>query len=517
LPVLLLGSVFVLAAIVIMHAGRSTTFTFDEWVFVTSRIGWRPHILLYPHNEHLSLLPVLVYKILFETVGINNYAVFRFVSVLFNLGCGAVLFVYVRRRLGPWIALGFAANLVLTAAGSWDTVWAFQIGFLGSLLTGVAALLLLDDRTRRSDIAACVLVCISLSSSSQGLVFAAAVLLETLLRPDRWRRLWVPAVPIVLYLAWYLKYGYSNLDLANGIPKIPNEILHGLSVGAAAATGMPTEYGGVLAVALVAGVLYTLTRAGARLPRLLAAAALPITFWVIASLARASLPPDEPRYIYPTIVFLVVLTAEAFRLLLPASPIPIVLGAILGLGALASASQLNPVGDTLRGESYQAKARATTAELIGPRIGPDYLIIPTPQVTTYLYYRAAHAYHSTIAIPAARIPTLPGAIRTDLDKALVEAIYPVPKPTTAPTPAGCKSVPGTGKDTIVRLPTRALYVSPGKAPVTLKFRRFSDTFVNGPAAVAPGKPQVASFVPDRSTQPWIAAVSSTAPFKACPA
>ena len=513
---MLLAAVFISAVIVIMHAGRDTTFAMDDWTWVQGRISWRPHIFLYPHNEHLSALPIFVYKVLFETVGLAHYWVWRLVAVAFDLTCAGLLFVFVRRRLGPWLALGLAANLVFTGTGAIDIVWPFQIGFLGSLATGIGALLLLDDDTRRSDIGACVLLCLCLSSSSQGLVITAAVLLNTLLRPRLRERFWVPLIPIVLYIAWYVKYGRSTLELGAGIPQIPNHVFHGLSVGTTAATGLPTEYGGVLAAGLIAAVLYSVTRAGVRLPALLTAVALPLIFWVIVSLARTGVAPDEPRYIYPTSFFVIVMAAEALLPLVPPNPVPIMLAAILGLGALGGAAGLNPFGDVLRQQANDMRANLSAAELLHDRLPPDYTAY-ADYVHMGEYDRAAAAYGSTIHWSAAQIPKRSASERAGVDAALVRIGYPAPKPTSDKPPAGCSAQAGNGKDATIRLPGAQLYIQPGAAPVEIRLRRFGDTFPkDAQFQVAPGSAQTMTIPSDRSRQPWIVALRSQAGFKACP-
>src|SRR4051812_1709956 len=154
LPLIALACVMVIAAVVIMHAGRDTTFWYDEWDFLTRRLEWNPHALLYPHNEHLSLLPAFVYKVLLELFGMNHYGVFRAVAVVFDLACGALFYVYLVPRVGEWIAVALTACLVLMGAAAFDFVWPFQIGYLGSLAAGLGALIALDRGTRGGDIAA---------------------------------------------------------------------------------------------------------------------------------------------------------------------------------------------------------------------------------------------------------------------------------------------------------------------------------------------------------------------------
>ena len=50
-----------------------------------------------------------------------------------------------RAGVGPWIATATASMSLLLAGAAWaDIVWAFQVGFVGSLACGLAHLLLAD-------------------------------------------------------------------------------------------------------------------------------------------------------------------------------------------------------------------------------------------------------------------------------------------------------------------------------------------------------------------------------------
>jgi hypothetical protein len=515
--VVILGCVFVVAAIVIMHAGRNTTFYFDDWNFVNERLGWRPHVLLYPHNEHLSLLPVLVYKLLFETVGLDNYGVFRFVSVLFNLTSGTLLFIYVRRRLGPWPALGFSSVLVVMGAGAWDIVWPFQIGFLGSMAATLGALLMLDRRSRAGDIAACLLVCVSLSSSSQGLMLLAAVIIEVLVRPDRWRRIWIPAIPLVLYGLWYLKYGAGHLNWETGIPLIPDRIYTGLQAGSSAATGLPDSYGATLALALIAAFIYSLTAARDRLPRLLMVAAMPIAFWALIALARTGLPPTEPRYLYPTGIYIVLLASECFLLFAPRGVAAVAIAVLLGMGALARVPALNSVGDTLRGEALSARSSLTAGEILIDRIGPKTLVAPgQPQLFLHEYEKAAARYGSTVTWTPDQLRHQSAAERGAVDSALIRLIGPFAAPAPSHIRANCKAFPGDKKDRGGPLASRTLLVEAGAQPVEVRLRRFGDGVSEQPQVTVPPNSNASVNLPkDRAPQPWIAAVRSGASFNAC--
>jgi hypothetical protein len=516
LPVLVLACVFVIAAIVIMHAGRDTTFFYDDWNFVTQRLGWRPHILLYPHNEHLSLLPVLVYKLLFETVGLDHYGVYRFVAVLFNLACGTLIFFYVRRRLGDWIAVGLALVLVLMGASAYDIIWPFQIGFLGSMAAGLAALLCLDRRTFRGDVLACFFTAVSLSSSSQGLFFLLAIAIDWAFHDERLRRIWVPGIPAVLYGLWYLKYGVGHLTWGKA-PQIPDQIYGGLSAGSAAATGMPDSFGPTLALIVIAALLFALPRAGVRLPRLIIVAAMPVAFFALTVLARG-LPPTEARYIYPTAIFVVLLASESFAPYAPTGVLAICIAVLLAMGALGRAPALNALGDQLRVQAANARSGLAAGEIMIDHLDP--LVAPDPeqpQLHIGWYDRAVKQYGSSATWTPQQIPSRSPAERGAVDAALIRLIGPFAGPPPAKAPANCTSNPGDNQRQEIKLPAGRLYVKAGTQPVAVVLRRFGDAFTDTPQVeVKAGSAATIGLPKDRATQQWTAGVSSTAPFSACP-
>src|SRR5436309_15189564 len=69
---------------------------------------------------------------------------------------------------------------------------------------------MLDRRDRLGDIAACVLLAVSLASSGVGLVIALGLVVDVLWGRRRWRDSWILAVPLVLYGAWWLSYQHTN-------------------------------------------------------------------------------------------------------------------------------------------------------------------------------------------------------------------------------------------------------------------------------------------------------------------
>ena len=73
------------------------TFYYDEWNFLINRQEFTADALLRPHNEHNVMVAVLLFKGLWELVGLDHYLAFRLLVVALHLLCGGMLYVYARR------------------------------------------------------------------------------------------------------------------------------------------------------------------------------------------------------------------------------------------------------------------------------------------------------------------------------------------------------------------------------------------------------------------------------------
>ena len=151
---------------------RGDSFFFDEWDFINlaSTTGYW-HNVLQPHQGHPSMIPYTIYEVLLRIVGMRHYGPYQAVLLFLDVSCGTLLFLLLRRKIHP-IAAGALPALLMLLGPSWqDILWPFQIGFLGSVAGGLGALVLIDRRTRRADIGACICLLASTgcSGSSAGL------------------------------------------------------------------------------------------------------------------------------------------------------------------------------------------------------------------------------------------------------------------------------------------------------------------------------------------------------------
>ncbi len=120
----------VLAAAFLYRETRGTTLWFDEWSWALRRRGSGLDTFLDPHNGHLSLVPVSIYKALFAIAGLTDYRPYRVLVIAAHLGCVVLVFLYARKRVGDFAGV-LAAILILLLGPGWQNfLWPFQIAWL---------------------------------------------------------------------------------------------------------------------------------------------------------------------------------------------------------------------------------------------------------------------------------------------------------------------------------------------------------------------------------------------------
>lgn len=216
------GCVGVAAPLVLFRLGNYRWFFSDDWSFLASgRLGSAKD-LFQPHNAHWMTIPFIVYRLLWHVVGLKSYLPYQAVALAIHVSV-VVLLRSVVLRVGarPWIATAAAGAFLLFGPGSDNIVWAFQIGFTGSLVLGLAQLLLTDhdggfDRRDAIGIAAGLgaLMC-----SGVGVTMAIVVGLAALLRRG-WKVAAVETVPLGAAYALYTLIEHPQAVSPFGRPPI---------------------------------------------------------------------------------------------------------------------------------------------------------------------------------------------------------------------------------------------------------------------------------------------------------
>ena len=246
------------------------TFLIDDWDLLLSRRGFNAHALFDPHANHLIVGPVLVYKAIQATIGMESIVPYAVASIVCFLASVFLLFIYLSRRVGDWIALAAVLPILVMGTAYEDLLTAFQINYFGSIAFGIGALLAIERRDRRGDVIACALLVASLAFAEIALAFAAGVLVAIVLQRGPLRRCWVIAVPAVLYAVWFVIYeagGSSDLSVHN-VALSPAYVVDGFasSLGSLLGLGTPTifhgegglPFGRPLLVAAIAGATFWL-------------------------------------------------------------------------------------------------------------------------------------------------------------------------------------------------------------------------------------------------------------------
>lgn len=305
----------VAAFVLISYVDRGMWFRGDDFDFLAQRgLHGATKSIWVPHNVHWSTLPVLLWRLIFVFAKLRTARPYLMALYVVHLALAHVLWRVMRRTgSGPFVATGLAALFAVLGAGAENIVWAFQIGFVSSLLLGWIAVLLLDHGTPSlwRDVVAVAVGIGALMTSGVAVTMVALGAAVALARRG-WRAFATYAVPCaVVYLVWFALVGHEGRSPTMGaeatLLALPDYVLTGLANGLSAASGS-NDLGPAL---LVAVVLFAAWRGGREgrspaAPALLAVAA-PLVFFSITAIGRDSFGSKEAsasRYVYISVALL---------------------------------------------------------------------------------------------------------------------------------------------------------------------------------------------------------------------
>ena len=413
---------FVIAAAVagsgaILWLSRTFNFYFDEWTFILpSDASWT--VYLQPHNEHPAMLLRLIYAVLLGTVGMRSYLPYMAVLLALHATSVVLLFELVRRRAGDVVAIAAALLLLVLGAGWENLLWAFQIGFVGSVACGLSALLVLSEsgrphprEARNASQAgpphqvgrpgpAALLLFGSLLFSGIGLFFLIAAGVWLALTPDRRRELvWLAPVAFAL-VAWYLAYGRSGAttSVTGNLQALPLYVAWGLAASVAGLVGQ-SLYGPALLVVALAVLGFSWFRHRPDGFTIGIAVAL-LAFYVVIGLSRAQIGYEQSgagRYVYEGAIFWILLLADAARRLPWHGTWRPALIACVFLACFSSSVLLYTwaLAKTEQMQREAADLQALATERQDPCLNPNGVVDPLvlPQIASPgPYYRAVDRY-----------------------------------------------------------------------------------------------------------------------------
>lgn len=540
-PLVLLGVALLAATVLLVTFTAGLTFFQDTWEFLMTRRAFNANALLEPHNEHIVLFPVLIEQLFLRVFGMSSALPEYLLLIVALLVTAVLIFVYVRRRTGPWLALMAAVALLFLGPAWQDLLWPFELGFVCSILFGVAMLLALDYEERRWDIAACVFLALSLGFPGAGVAFAVGAGVDVLqkARTRGWQRLYIPAIPLLLFGLWWLGWGHdaeNHLSLHNALAS-PVYIMEGFAASVAALVGLSSttgaeinapEWGRPLLVALIALVAVGQARKPGVYSRFWPVAATAVTFWFLAAFNFIEgREAYTSRYLY---------LGAAFVLLLGANLLKGVRIGKRGLWAcgivtlLAVASNLAPLkdgADWLEGQTELTRADLAGIEIAQRTVDPSFGLTPEIAGTPSLIdvradeYLAAVDEYGSPAYTEAELADASEEARFQADKVLANAL-PVTtevQPGALAAAAGCTSIPAGAGPTTAPLPLHPGLTKIGFAagePGTIRLRRFATKEYPLSTEGIAGESTVLLEIPsDKVKRPWLLQVEATQPVTVC--
>lgn len=529
-PIVLLVVAVAASAALLFSFVSNLIFVGDSWEFLAGRPDWSVSTFLEPFNEHAVLVTALIFKVLLTLFGMDSALPFYAVSISLFLLCAVLMFAFMRRRVGDWAALAGAVLLLFMGAAYEDLLWEFQMSFFGSIAAGLGAFLALDREDRTGDRLATALLVLSMSFSSLGVPFVIATAVRIGLGPPpRWRRAYVPLIPLALYGIWWVASGHSagnGIGLGD-IPDLPRYTFEAAAAGIASLLGrQPIEGNGappvlaqVLTLLLGAILVYWIARRRQVPPGLIVGLVLALSFWGLLALDRGPIRFSS-RFQYPSGVFLLIIATEALRGQRLPRLANFVLVAITA-GAMAGGVALLEQGYSARWKSNSDTTRANLAavEIAGAKARSDFEIrFPPSLYIPVESYRDARRAHGTPAYSEAELLSAEDTERRRADRTLVTALdLSLLAPASAGRLVRCRAArPRPGSEAKLSLGAQGKFqlANLSDREVSVEAGRFSpDIPVN--LGVLPPRASASLHLPaDESDRPWQLAVAD-GPIRVC--
>ena len=386
-----------LVSVLYLLVQRDTTFAVDEFDWIGLAGSAPLHGLIEPLNGHLIVLPLVVFRIGLELFGTSHLG-FTLVELVFLISVSLGIYVFSRERLGPLLAFA-PAVIPLTLGAGWPLLSAPLIGieWAAAITFGLWALIAVERNSRRSDVAACILLVLSLASFSIAMPFLVACAIAIFLGESRWRRSWIVIIPTVLYAVWYVWANSQSTSAPIDIGSViwlPAYVMDSVIAVSAAVAGFNLDYGpattlgldgfdrgrfvravglALMLLLLLAWSIRYVVKSGRPVGPLLVVLAIPLLLWTSQGLLLDEFRrPIEYRYLFGSTVAVMLVLAELFRPV--RASVPLVL-TTLGLVAVSAIMGLVPFSQGRNAQlalSTEARAVMSALEIAGDNADPSF-------------------------------------------------------------------------------------------------------------------------------------------------
>jgi hypothetical protein len=464
-------AVLAIAAGCIVVAGRGSTFFYDEWIWIMQRRSPGSASLLEPFNNHLMALPIATYQVLYRVVGLDSQAPYRLLLLAGHLTACALLYVYLRRRVGWLVALAGAAALAFFGYAWAVIIWPISLGWVYAASAGVAALLLVDRDSRRADLGATAALLVGVASSGIAVPFVLGITVELGLR-RAWRRLFVPGVPLVLFGAWYLRYGTGTNDRGSigQIVEFAEKLLAQTVGTLLGLDDRGTEAQVVFAVVALALVALWFALGRPHSPRLVGNAVALGSFTLLLAYSRAT-SGLTTWHSYAAAVLLLLTLGELVAGRSFGTVATVAIGVVVVWSIAWNLGQLSDGADLQRGRAEEMRAQLAAVDLAGPLVDPGFRPGPLFLETHAGPYLDVAAEYGSPAYSLSELRHAPRHARGAADVALVDGIGLTLAPATPDLACAPALRSGTGT-VVVHGRAPSLVVAASDGPTTVRAGAF---------------------------------------------
>lgn len=251
----------VAAVPILWSVGRHQWFNRDDWAFVLTREQMRTGVgtaewLFAPQDGHWLTVPILLYRVVVATVGIDSYWPFLLLALVSHTGAVLLSRAWCRRvGVSPWTTTLLAVMLLLFGAGWHNLMFAIQVCYSLSVVCFLAQLLLVDHDgpVDRRDLAGAAVGLVGVMTSGFGPIFMIGLAALLVLR-RRWLALAVGVGSQALAYGWWTVW-WSD-EAPSAVPpgdrsQVPAYIVRGVGATFEALVAFPALAG----VAVVATLM----------------------------------------------------------------------------------------------------------------------------------------------------------------------------------------------------------------------------------------------------------------------
>jgi len=541
---ILLAAAMAVAVPLLFWLQRDLTFDGDSinWILL-SEFG-SSNAFITPYGGHLILTPLLIYRGVLDLAG-ASYTAMGVVQVALLLTLSVLVYEYGRRRLSPLLALPPAIILLFLGSSSSVLIQPMiGIQFLCALVPGLAGLLALERGDTRGDFAACALFSLAAVGFEMGLAFVAGGAVGIALRDDRWRRAWIPAVPVLIYAGWRIwatKYGGSELQLSN-VPWIPVYAADSLGVLGASifglfvwpgsgqltylklvgfdlahvGTGLLTLGGEIVVIGLLAR---RLIRRGPIPATFWVALTVLVTLWIEQGLALGpSRTPGEVRYVFPDMVAFLLVAIECARGIRATRTAMIAAAALTVVAIVGNLFRFDEGRDIIAEYSKSARAALGAIEIDSAHMEPGFNpAVEAPEA--FVSGRETFVGPGLLATLNANFGRIGYSVPELLDQSeearrTADVVAAKGMRLAAKSAGGRLCGPAAAKLAVELPPGGAVLTAQHSSPLLL--RRFGSEFAVDLGALQPNAAVVVRIPTDSAGVPWRAYVPEAGRLSVCP-